>query len=154
VTLKATPKAGFRIPKLKNNEEIVAFRPSGHTALTGKQQNFNFNMQLEKNDKNKNRFVIACVLLSFVPFVFFIKNAEENFRKSEIKKIAEKRRRAMDEAHGVNREELNAQYEELDRIYRVSEKEEIKKYHEIGKTAGQYYADQEARSMAAKEKEL
>ena len=127
-TLKATPKAGFRIPKLKGDEQIVAFRPSGHTSLTGPTQNFNFNMQLERNEKTKNWFVVACVLLSFVPFALFIKNAEQNFKASEIKKIAEKRRRKLDEAHGVNREEISASYEQLDKIYRVSEKEEIKKY--------------------------
>lgn len=32
--LKATAKAGYRMPRLKKGEEIVAFRPSGHTMLT------------------------------------------------------------------------------------------------------------------------
>ena len=36
-------------------------------------------------------------------------------------------------------------FEELDKIYRISEKEEIKKYLEIGKTAKQYYEEQAAR---------
>ena len=33
--LKPTPKAGFRMPKLKEGEEIIGFRPGGHTSLTG-----------------------------------------------------------------------------------------------------------------------
>ena len=87
------------------------------------------------------------VLLSFIPFAFFIMNAESNFKKSDIKKIAEKRRRAMDEQHGVDRDLMAKHYEELDKLYRVSEKEEIKKYLEIGKTPKQYYDDLEARGL-------
>ena len=39
-------------------------------------------------------------------------------------------------------------FEELDKIYRISEKEEIKKYLEIGKTPKQYYEEQAARGVA------
>ena len=38
-------------------------------------------------------------------------------------------------------------FEELDKIYRISEKEEIKKYLEIGKTPKEYYKEQEARGF-------
>ena len=38
-------------------------------------------------------------------------------------------------------------FEELDKIYRISEKQEITKYLEIGKTPKEYYAEQEARGM-------
>ena len=34
-----------------------------------------------------------------------------------------------------------AHFEELDKIYRISEKEEIKKFLEIGKTPKQYYEE-------------
>ena len=44
----------------------------------------------------KNRAVIAMVLLSFIPFGIFVWNAEDNFKKAEIKKIAEKRRQRLD----------------------------------------------------------
>ena len=54
--------------------------------------------------KFKTKFVIAIVLLSFIPFGMFVMNAEGNFRKSEIKKIAEKRRQRLDKEHGVDRE--------------------------------------------------
>ena len=39
-------------------------------------------------------------------------------------------------------------FEELDKIYRISEKQEIAKYLEIGKTPKEYYAEQEARGHA------
>ena len=32
--LKATAKAGYRMPRLRDGEQMVAFRPSGHTKLT------------------------------------------------------------------------------------------------------------------------
>jgi hypothetical protein len=40
---------------------------------------------------------------------------------------------------------MEKNFNELDKIYRVSEKEEIKKYLELGKTPSQYYAEQAAR---------
>ena len=95
----------------------------------------------------KHKVVIGLVLLSFIPFGFFVKNAESNFRKAEIKKIAEKRRRKLDAAHGIDREEQMQHFEELDKIYRITEKQEINKYLEIGKTPKEYYAEQEARGM-------
>jgi len=43
----------------------------------------------------------------------------------------------------VDREALQADYEALDKEFRLSEKEEIKKYLEIGKTPAQYYKEQQ-----------
>jgi hypothetical protein len=34
--LKATPKAGFKMPKLKKGVEIVGFRPHGNTDILNK----------------------------------------------------------------------------------------------------------------------
>lgn len=82
----------------------------------------------------KHKTVIALCLLSFIPFGLFVKNAEGNFRKAEIKKIAEKRRRRLDKEHGVDRDAQMEHFEELDKIYRISEKDEIRKYLEVGKT--------------------
>ena len=104
-------------------------------------------MARDEQIKLKHKVVIGLVLLSFIPFGFFVKNAESNFRKSEIKKIAEKRRRKLDEAHGIDREQQMQHFEELDKIYRISEKQEITKYLEIGKTPKEYYAEQEARGF-------
>ena len=73
-------------------------------------------------------------MLSFIPFAIFAKNAEGNFRKSQIKSMASKRRDRLDKEHGVDLDALQADYEALDKEFRVSEKEEIKKYLEIGKT--------------------
>ena len=46
------------------------------------------------------------VLLSFIPFGIFVKNAEGNFRKSQIKQISTKRRERLDQEHGVDRKAL------------------------------------------------
>ena len=145
--LKATAKAGYRMPRLRDGEQMVAFRPSGHTKLTQPTANFNFNMAREDQEKLKIRVVILMVLLSFIPFGFFMKNAESNFRKAEIKKIAEKRRKRLDEEHGIDRDTQMAHFEQLDKIYRISEKQEIAKYLEIGKTPKQYYEEQAARGF-------
>lgn len=80
--LHATPKSGFKMPKLKEGQQIVAFRPHGNTDLLKPTQNFNFEMQRLNNEQNKYRTVIAIVLLSFIPFAIFVKNAEGNFRKA------------------------------------------------------------------------
>ena len=73
--------------------------------MTGETSNFNFNLAREEQESRKIKVAIGVVLLSLVGFGMFIKNAEGNFRKAEIKKIAEKRRRRLDEEHGVDRDE-------------------------------------------------
>eukprot|EP00354_Favella_ehrenbergii_P000512 CAMPEP_0170450768 /NCGR_PEP_ID=MMETSP0123-20130129/201_1 /TAXON_ID=182087 /ORGANISM="Favella ehrenbergii, Strain Fehren 1" /LENGTH=120 /DNA_ID=CAMNT_0010712173 /DNA_START=119 /DNA_END=481 /DNA_ORIENTATION=+ len=120
---------------------MIAFRPSGHTRLTQPTSNFNFNLARDDQQKLKTRVVIAMVLLSFIPFGLFVKNAESNFRKAEIKKIAEKRRMRLDKEHGIDRDQQMSHFEQLDKIYRISEKQEIAKYLEIGKTPKQYYEE-------------
>jgi hypothetical protein len=56
-------------------------------------------MQTENNEKFKNKTVFIMVLLSFIPIGLLFKNAEENFRKAEIKKIADRRRQRLDAEH-------------------------------------------------------
>jgi hypothetical protein len=68
------------------------------------------------------------VLLSLVPYVFFLKNAEANFRKAGVKEIHKKRRERLDQEHGINRDRMREDFEELDKMYRITEKEEIHKY--------------------------
>lgn len=80
------------MPKLKDGEEIIGFRPYGHSKLTGETQNFNFALQDENNQKLKLKLVVALVLLSFIPLGLLFKNAESNFRKAEVKKITARRR--------------------------------------------------------------
>ena len=57
------------------------------------------------------KVVIALVLLTFIPFGLFVKNAEGNFRKAEIKKIAEKRRLRLDKEHGIDRDAQMAHFD-------------------------------------------
>jgi len=70
------------LPKLKDGQQIIAFRPHGNTDILKPAQNFNFEMQRQNNETFKNRSIIALVLLSFIPFAIFAKNAEGNFRKT------------------------------------------------------------------------
>lgn len=134
-TLKATPEAGFKQPRLREDEEVVSFRPTGHTSLTAPTKNYNFELKRQNGEKFKVRFIIGLVILSCVPIIMFVKNAEKNFRAADVKKIAEKRRRRLDEEHGIDRDMHKDAFIELDQIYRISEKSEIKKYQEIGKSA-------------------
>ena len=85
--------------------------------------------------------MIGCVLLSFIPFGMFVQNAEGNFRKAEVKTIMSRRRKRLDAEHGVDREAHMKDFAKLDEIYRVTEKQEIEKYLEIGKTPQDYYND-------------
>ena len=131
---------GLKLPRLQEGETMVAFRPYGNTDILSKSKNFNFRLQEEINEKRKFKFVIVMVLLSMVPFVMFLKNAEANFRKAGIKELHAKRRQRLDQEHGVNRDQMREDFETLDKMYRVTEKEEISKYMQIGKTAQDYYS--------------
>lgn len=72
----------------------------------------------------------------------FLKNAEANFRKAGVKELHAKRRKRLDEEHGVNRDKMREDFEQLDKMFRITEKEEIAKYQQIGKTAKDYYQQQ------------
>ena len=60
--------------------------------------------------------------------------------------MAARRRQRLDEEHGVDRQSMEKDFNKLDEIYRVSEKEEIKKFLELGKTPSQYYDEQASRN--------
>ena len=119
---------GLKMPKLEQGETIIAFRPYGNTDILTKPKNFNFRLQEEINEKRKFKLVIGFVLLSLVPFVMFLKNAEANFRKAGIKELHAKRRQRLDAEHGIDRDQMREDFEALDKIYRITEKEEIKKF--------------------------
>lgn len=104
---------------------MIAFRPYGNTDILSKSKNFNFRLQEEINEKRKFKLVIAMVLLSLVPFLTFLKNAEANFRKAGIKELHKKRRERLDQEHGINRDQMREDFDQLDKIYRITEKEEI-----------------------------
>lgn len=91
-------------------------------------------MQRQNNESMKHKMIISLVLLSFIPIALFVKNAEGNFRKAQVKQIATKRRDRLDKEHGIDRKALQEDYAALDSEYRLTEKEEIKKYMELGKT--------------------
>lgn len=105
---------------------------------------FNFRLQEEINEKRKFKIVIAMVILSLVPFCIFLKNAEANFRKAGVKELHTKRRQRLDAEHGINRDVMRDDFEQLDRMYRITEKEEIQKYEQIGKSAQEYYQQKQS----------
>ena len=53
-------------------------------------------MEMQQFSSRKYRSIMFLVLLSFIPFGIFIKDAEGNFRKSQIKQISTKRRERLD----------------------------------------------------------
>ena len=56
----------------------------------------------------------------------------------------------MDEEHGVNRDRMREDFEELDKMYRVSEKQELAKYKQIGKSAQDYYDESQSNKAGSK----
>lgn len=76
--------------------------------------------------------------LSLVPVFYKIRNSEQNFKDTELKKLAEKRRARLDKEHGVERDQITDSFEQLDQIYRVSEKEELQKVVETGQSPKKY----------------
>jgi hypothetical protein len=56
----------------------------------------------------------------------------------------------LDEEHGVNRDRMREDFEELDKMYRVSEKQELAKYKQIGKSAQDYYDESQSNKVGAK----
>lgn len=150
VLSKITPQSGMKMPKLEEGETVIGFRPYGNVSLQTKPKNFNFRLQEEINEKRKFKLVGLLVVLSLVPFFMFLRNAEQNFRKAGIKELHAKRRQRLDEEHGVNRDRMREDFEELDKMYRVSEKQELAKYKQIGKSAQDYYDESQSNKVGGK----
>ena len=74
------------------------------------------------------------VALTFLPLLYNVWKAESRFKKAGIKEISHKRRERLDKEHGVNRDDMRSDFGKLDEMYRVTEKQEIQKYKNIGKT--------------------
>ncbi len=64
-----------------------------------------------------------------------------------------KRRKRLDEEHGINRDRMREDFEQLDKMYRITEKEEIQKYQQIGKSALDYYQDQQGETTTRSKEE-
>lgn len=48
---------------------------------------------------------------------------------------------------------MRSDFEELDRMYRITEKEEIQKYQQIGKSAQDYYQEQQKNEGESNQKQ-
>ena len=115
----------------------------GDSDIFSKPKNYNFELKRENNEKLKFNILKGGILLSLVPIFIFVKNAEQNFRNAQIKELTAKRRERLDKEHGINREEWKESVKELDKMYRITEKEEIEKFRQVGKTADDYYKQKE-----------
>ena len=140
---KPNPAAGYKPAKLKKGEEVLSRRVYGDTNIFAKPVNFNFELRRQQEEKTRYNLVKLAVALSFVPIFIFIYNAQENFKKTQIKERARARRDRLDSEHGIDRDQMNKDYEKLAQIYRLEEKEEIEKMRQIGKTPQEYLAQKE-----------
>ena len=70
------PAAGFKLPKLKEEEQIVGFRPQGNSDLFSKPKNFNFEQQRVNTEQLRFNIVKGLIVLSLIPIYMFVKNAE------------------------------------------------------------------------------
>jgi hypothetical protein len=118
---------------------MIAHRVYGDTNIFSKPVNFNYEMRRINEEKNRYRLIKFLVVLSALPIGAFLYKAEENFKKSQIKQRSSIRRERLDREHGIDREKMTQDFEELDKMYRVSEKKEIEKYNRIGKTTREFY---------------
>ena len=80
--LKATPAAGFRIPKEKSGEEVIGTKFYGDTDIFSKPKNYNFALRRDNEEKSRFRIVKLLIALSAIPIGNFLYNAEENFKKA------------------------------------------------------------------------
>eukprot|EP00347_Sterkiella_histriomuscorum_P017368 403349651 len=133
------------MPIQKEGETIIGFRPKGNVDIFSKPKNFNFDQQRMNTENFRFNLVKTAVALSLIPIFIFVKNAEQNFKNAQVKQIAAKRRERLDQEHGINREEWKETMKEMDKTFRVTEKEEIEKYRQVGKTAEDYYQQREMR---------
>lgn len=107
---------------------MVAFRPHGNTDIFKKTQNYNFEQRRKNIESFKFRAVVTGMLLSLIPIFMFVRNAEQNFRNAQVKELASRRRERLDKEHGVDREQWKQTMQEADKMFRVTEKEEIEKF--------------------------
>ena len=96
-------------------------------------------MRRENEEKNKYRAVKLLILLSAIPIGKFLLNAEDNFKKTQVKQISSQRRERLDAEYGIDRDAMTEDFEKLDKFYRYSEKKEIEKFNRIGRTTREFY---------------
>ena len=137
--LKPTPAAGFRIPKERSTEKVIGHRVYGDTNIFAKPVNYNYEMRRVNEEKNRHRLIKFLVALSAVPIGTFLYNAEETFKKSQLKQRSSFRRERLDREHGIDRDKMTEDFEQLDKFYRYTEKKEIEKFNRIGKTTKEFY---------------
>mmetsp|Transcript_11349 Transcript_11349/g.19123 ORF Transcript_11349/g.19123 Transcript_11349/m.19123 type:complete len:236 (-) Transcript_11349:48-755(-) len=142
------------MPVSRGKSKVLAYRVPGDTNVFGESTNFNFGLRRQKEQKLRYRLVYGMIFFTFVPIFFMFYNAQENFKKTGMKEMVQRRRERMDKQFGIDREQIDQDYDRLDEIYGVSEKEEIERYRRAGKSTREYYEMKQMREELQKQKEL
>lgn len=108
-----------------------------------KSKNYNYKLRQENETTFKNKMVGVGILLSFIPVVYMIFNAEHTFKKAGVKEISKNRRERIEKEQGIDREQWKKDFQRLDDIYRVTEKQELEKYRRIGKSSKEFFKQKE-----------
>lgn len=150
--LKPTPAAGFKVAKPKKGEELIGQRVYGDTNIFTSPTNYNFEMRRRNEERTKIQLLKLLGILSLIPIAKLVMNAEKNLKSTGAKELSSKRRERLDEEYGVDRSTMKGDFERLDELYRVSEKEEIEKYNRIGKSTKQFYEEKTMREQLEEQK--
>jgi len=84
------------------------------------------------SETQKRNYLMVFMVLSLIPIFFMVYNSQEMLRKLKIKEISRKRRERLDKEHGIDRESFFKNMEQLNTVFRVTEKEEIEKMRQLG----------------------
>ena len=85
------------------------------------------------------------ILISLLPICLFFVNAETILTKIKLKEWTRKRRDRLDKEHGIDREEYAKAVAGIDKKYRISERENLRKMWEAGQGAN--YASQQEQEI-------
>ena len=97
--------------KPKSNEQQIGSRVYGDTNIFAKPVNYNYELRRTNEEKTRMNFIKFMLIFALVPFGYFLVNAEDRFRKAEVKQISSKRRKRLDAEHGITREEMKEDFE-------------------------------------------
>jgi hypothetical protein len=86
------------------------------------------------SETQKRNMLLTAMVLSLIPIFYMVYNSQEMLRKMKVKEITRKRRERLDREHGIDREGFFKNMKKLDEVYRITEKEEMEKMRQLGKS--------------------
>ena len=98
------------------------------------------------DDKNptKMKILYICLISSLIPIAIFYRYSKEIFTSARPKERLQERRERLDREHNVDRDLQRKSFEQLDQLYRVTEREEMQKLRMAGKNPADYLRAKEA----------